>query len=85
MENTDSKPMGRTEQLTRELYIVHKSGEHSVAYAVARIVALENLLRRVLDEDEYEFLSDPLRDGIQDLVPDEDTFSEEEDDTPGKV
>ena len=80
--------MKRSEQLTRELYIVHKSGEHSVAYAVARIMALENLLRRVLDNDADGViaLEPDLLVEIKEVVPAEDTFDEEdEDDTPGEM
>lgn len=62
--------MDRAEQLTRELFIVHKSGEHAVAYAVARIMALEELCQRTLNEAE-EYMTCNLLADIKKLVPEE--------------
>lgn len=69
--------MNRAEQLTRELYVIHKSGEHAVAYAVARIMALEELVRDLVDNN-GECMCDGLRASIEELVPDRSTFDEEE-------
>jgi hypothetical protein len=72
--------MNRAEQLTRELYMIHKTGQHATAYAVARIIALEELLRQVLvaDEDGWDShetnLSRTQIQEIKELVPDESTF-----------
>jgi len=73
--------MNRAEQLTRELYIVHKSGEHAVAYSVARIMALEELLREVLDGDMARDHDEDLHDRIVELVPDESTFNNDDPDS----
>lgn len=69
--------MNRSEQLTRELYFVHKSGEHSVAYAVARIIALEELIRDL----DQECMSPEMRERIDELVPDESTFNNDDPDS----
>lgn len=75
--------MNRAEQLTRELYMVHKTGEHSVSYAVARIMALEELLRDVLaDHADGVIALEPDRlESIEELVPDEDTFDNDDPDS----
>ena len=74
--------MNRAEQLTRELYVVHKSGQHAVAYSVARIMALEELLRQVQYEDHYfAVLSEDLHERIVELVPDESTFDNDDPDS----
>ncbi len=75
--------MNRAEQLTRELYLIHKTDTNAVAYAVARIMALEELLRDVLEEDAALViaLDANLRDEIEKLVPDYDTFDNDDPDS----
>lgn len=79
--------MNRAEQLTRELYMIHKTGQHATAYAVARIAALEDLLRGVVDSHEAAWeshetnLSVEMIESIKELVPDYDTFDNEDPDS----
>jgi len=72
--------MNRAEQLTRELYIVHKSGEHAVAYSVARIMALEEIIRELVVE-EGECYGADMHERIEALVPDESTFDNDDPDS----
>ena len=60
--------------------MIHKTDGHAVSYAVARIMALEELVRELVEND-GQCMDNELREQVEELVPDEDTFDNDDPDS----